>query len=84
VQTGRTKIAVYLKRRKLGIVRCSPTGNSGPRWIEEELALLGTAPDEEIAQRLDRKMTAVSRKRCQGACRARKFLSHFASSVWNG
>jgi hypothetical protein len=46
--------------------------------------MLGTVPDEEIAQRIDRKMTAVSRKRYQGACRARKFLSHFASSVWNG
>jgi hypothetical protein len=62
-QTGRTRIAVYLKRRKLGIARCSPTGSGGPRWIEEELALLGRAPDEEIAQRIGRTMTAVYRKR---------------------
>jgi hypothetical protein len=62
-QTGRTKMAVLLKRRRLGIARCPLARSPGPRWSEEELALLGTAPDEEIARRLGRTKTAVYTKR---------------------
>jgi hypothetical protein len=31
-----------------------PTGYHGPRWTVEELALLGTAPDAEVAAQLER------------------------------
>jgi hypothetical protein len=62
-QIGRTKVAVYLKRRKLGIAQCLPSDSPVPRWTEEEIALLGTAPDEEIAQRIGRTKTAVYGKR---------------------
>jgi hypothetical protein len=58
-QTGRTKVAVYLKRRQLGIAQCPLSDTSGPRWTEEEVALLGTAPDAEIALRIGRTKTAV-------------------------
>jgi transcriptional regulator with XRE-family HTH domain len=62
-QTGRTKMAVYFKRRELGIAQCLPTGSPGPRWSKEEIALLGTAPDEEIARQTGRTKRSVSQKR---------------------
>jgi hypothetical protein len=62
-QTGRTKMAVYLKRRNLGIAKCPLSDASVPRWTEEELALLGTAPDKEIARRLGRTKRAVYQMR---------------------
>jgi hypothetical protein len=62
-QTGRTKVAVYLKRRKLGLARCPLSDGSGPRWTEEEVALLGTAPDEEIARQTGRTERSVYLKR---------------------
>jgi hypothetical protein len=36
-----------------------PKGYHGPRWTAEELALLGTAPDEEVASRIGRAKEAV-------------------------
>jgi hypothetical protein len=38
-------------------------GYYGPPWTAEQLALLGTAPDEEIAERIGRTAHAVSAKR---------------------
>jgi hypothetical protein len=61
-QTGRTKQAVFLQRRKRGI---GPYRPPGPRWTREELALLGTASDEEIARRFGRTKAAVARKRSE-------------------
>jgi hypothetical protein len=65
-QTGRTKAAVYLKRRKVGISLSRPEsrgGSPGPRWTKKEVALLGTAPDEDIARRVGRTKTAIYMKR---------------------
>jgi hypothetical protein len=56
-------VAVYLKRRLLGIAQCLLSDASGPRWTEEEVVLLGTAPDAEIARRIGRTKTAVYVKR---------------------
>jgi hypothetical protein len=39
------------------------TGTGGPHWTEEELALLGTAPDEEIARQIGRTERSVYLKR---------------------
>jgi hypothetical protein len=36
----------------------------GPDWIEGELALLGTAPDAEVAAKVGRTEGAVTLKRC--------------------
>jgi hypothetical protein len=62
-QTGRTKMAVFLKRWKLGLARCPLTRSGGPHWTEEQLALLGTAPDEEIARQIGRTERSVYLKR---------------------
>jgi hypothetical protein len=51
---------VRQKREEPGIV--NPAVN---RWTPEELALLGTLSDREVARRLDRSRTAVTQKRCQ-------------------
>jgi hypothetical protein len=45
------------------LVGSNGKGTTRLRWTEEELALLGTAPDEEIARRLGRTKTAVYMKR---------------------
>lgn len=34
------------------------------RWTDEELALLGTMPDEELALQIGATVAAVSHKRC--------------------
>ena len=52
--------SVRVKRAKLGIP--SPTVPAGPA---EELALLGTAPDAEVAARIGRTEGAVTLKRCR-------------------
>jgi hypothetical protein len=41
------------------------TGYPGPRWTPQELALLGTLPDEEVAARRGHSLAAVTQKRCQ-------------------
>jgi hypothetical protein len=43
--TGRSENAIQLKRSNLGI-----PNPSGPAWTAEELELLGTAPDAEVAE----------------------------------
>jgi hypothetical protein len=45
-------------RRELGILR-QPDRWGEQRWQPEELDLLGTAPDAELAARLGRTVTAV-------------------------
>lgn len=54
---GRSLQAIVTKRSLLGIPRFIGKGESRP-WTGEDEALLGTAPDNFIAQRLKR--TAVS------------------------
>jgi hypothetical protein len=39
------------------------TGYHGPCWSKEQIVLLGTAPDEEIAARLGKSVEAVRVKR---------------------
>ena len=39
------------------------TGYHGRRWTDEEVAMLGTMPDEEVAQRTGFKLDAVRHKR---------------------
>src|SRR4051794_8732937 len=41
--------------------RFLPTGYHGPLWTAEDIALLGTAPDEAIARRTGRTPEAVAR-----------------------
>jgi hypothetical protein len=42
-----------------------PGYNGGPRWSAEDLALLGTMPDEEVAAQIGRTTGAVRCKRTQ-------------------
>jgi hypothetical protein len=56
--TGRCENAVRVKRCKLGI-----PNPSGPGWTAEELDLLGSAPDAEVAARIGRTAGAVTLKR---------------------
>jgi hypothetical protein len=44
---------------------CGKQPITRPRWTTEELALLGTAPDEEIALKIGKTKRAVGEKRCQ-------------------
>jgi hypothetical protein len=39
------------------------TGYLGPRWTAEDIALLGTLSDEEVARRMRRSVNAVRLKR---------------------
>jgi hypothetical protein len=48
--------------RERNLAQHLPKGYHGPWWTEEDLAILGTAPDEEIAARVKRTAGAV---RCQ-------------------
>ena len=62
-------LSVESKRRRLGILR--------PRvsWTEQELALLGGEPDDRLALKLGRPVSAIQRKRPQlgiAACTAFK------------
>jgi hypothetical protein len=59
-QLGKTENAVRQKREKLGIPNLS-----GHSWTAEELALLGTATDAEVAARIGRTEGAVTLKRCR-------------------
>jgi hypothetical protein len=51
--------AVRLRRTHLGIP--DPGGHG---WTAEEVALLGTAPDAEVAVQTGRTVGAVTQKRC--------------------
>jgi hypothetical protein len=57
---GRTTNAVRVMRTRLGIP--DPGGHG---WTADELALLGTTPDEEVARRIGRTRGAVTQKRCK-------------------
>jgi len=52
-------MALTLKRCKLGIPHPEGWG-----WTPEQLALLGTAPGEEVAAPTGKTPAAVTRKRC--------------------
>jgi hypothetical protein len=45
--------------RELNLARHLPTGYHGPRWSAEDLALLGTAPDADLAAQTGRTVNAV-------------------------
>ena len=49
-----------VKRCELGI-----PNPSGPAWTAEELELLGTAPDAEVAEKIGRTEGAVTLKHCR-------------------
>jgi hypothetical protein len=49
---------VRQKREELGIPNAA-----GNRWRDDEIALLGTLPDREVARRLGRSLQSVTRKR---------------------
>jgi hypothetical protein len=57
---GRSANCARVKRTKLSI-----PNPSGPGWTAEELELLGTAPDAEVAARTGRTEGAVTLKRCR-------------------
>jgi len=60
---GRTSFSIQNQRLKLGI---PPAANPKYRpWQEHELRLLGTMPDADVAQRIDRHCEAVRDKRNQ-------------------
>jgi hypothetical protein len=48
---------------ELGLGRHLKLGYHGPWWTAEEIALLGTMPDEEVARRTGRTASAVRRQR---------------------
>jgi hypothetical protein len=50
-------------RCQLGIARSRPPGQPDHYWSEEEIALLGTATDAEVARQLGRTWSAVRDKR---------------------
>ena len=60
-QIGRSRDAVYTKRRELVI----PPANRRKRWTKNELALLGTMPDGALAERLGCRLWVVRHKRRQ-------------------
>jgi hypothetical protein len=47
---------------ELGVDRNLILGYHGPRWTPEDIALLGTIPDEDVASRTGRKADAVRQK----------------------
>jgi hypothetical protein len=58
--TDRSENPVRAKRCNLGILN-----PSGPWWTAEELDLLGTAPDGEVAARIGRTEGAVTMRGCR-------------------
>jgi hypothetical protein len=48
---------------RLNLAQYLQTGYHGPRWTPEQLHLLGTAPDEVVAAKVDRTVEAVRCKR---------------------
>jgi hypothetical protein len=57
---------VELRRRRaveLNLAQYLHTGYHGPRWTAEELALLGTMPDEEVATQIGKTLVAVRIRR---------------------
>jgi hypothetical protein len=78
IQVGAAKAAESLRRHQwsdeererrrqrvkaLNLARNLKAGYHGPWWTEQELALLGKLPDEEVAARTGRTPDAVRRKR---------------------
>ena len=59
-RVGRTRMAVQKRRFRLRIECKRP---ERPQWTEEELALLGTLPDAELAKRLQCPARRVTYKR---------------------
>jgi hypothetical protein len=59
-RASRNENGVRVKRCKLSIPNLSGLG-----WTAEELALLGTAQDAEVAARTGRTERAVTLKRCR-------------------
>jgi hypothetical protein len=57
----------------VGHIRPCPQPGGGELWTEAEEALLGTAADLELAERLGRARNAV------GSARRRKSVSHIVS-----
>jgi hypothetical protein len=51
------------RARDLNLSQYLPKGYHGPWWKPEDLALLGTRPDEEVARRTGRTVGAVRQKR---------------------
>jgi hypothetical protein len=48
----------------MGLARHLVPGYRGPRWTDEQLALLGTMPDAEVARLTGRTVNAVRQRRC--------------------
>jgi hypothetical protein len=53
------------RNRERGLWKNLRPGYQGEWWTAEQLALLGTAPDVEIAQRIGRTARAVRIMRCR-------------------
>jgi hypothetical protein len=62
VETGRTRTP-RPGALDLNLGRHLIKGWHAPRWTAEQLALLGTIPDEEVAAKTGRSVSAVRRKR---------------------
>src|SRR5262245_30784101 len=50
---------------ELNLARYLPKGYHGPWWTAEQLALLGTLPDAEVARQIGRSENAVRQRRCR-------------------
>jgi hypothetical protein len=63
VWTDAERQASRERSKALDLARHIPHGYHGPWWTDEELALLGTMPDAEVAARIGRTANAVRVKR---------------------
>jgi hypothetical protein len=50
---------------RLNLGRFLPTGYHGPRWTQEQVALLGKEPDDVVAAKTGRSVEAIRIKRTQ-------------------